>query len=238
MVIWSQIYHWKNLFPGNKAIFIKDKCITGVSLWILKLWIFAHNKREHVAMFLQLWSRKRLWWMLVVPSEVSNHFWTPPLASVLLLLPSSRSDSLQSPSLGQLEPLCPLCWELQVPGGPHIPLGWPLANKGWYWNRKAQLLPLRKYKLRGIILALEPPRGIKQKLWLCLKSLLCLASASSPACLLHSLTYFFWKSFLHMLLACKSSSQGLLLKNHTYLTGSSSAPIHSVHRWLTQFINP
>ena len=37
MVIERQIYHWKNLFPGSKAILTKDKCMTRVPLRILKM---------------------------------------------------------------------------------------------------------------------------------------------------------------------------------------------------------
>ena len=48
-----------------------------------------------------------------------------------------------------------------------VPKGWPFANKGWYRNAKAQLLPLRKHKLRGVVSILEHPRPIKQKLGLC-----------------------------------------------------------------------
>ena len=87
----------------------------------------------------------------------------------------------------QLEPL------LRMPSaGGHSPGGGPLANEGWYRNAKAQLLPLKKYKLRGVVSTLERPRMIKQKLGLCWKSLLHLVlsvpSLSPP--LLH---LFLWE---------------------------------------------
>ena len=183
-----------------------------------------------------------------------------------------------------------------------------MANEDWYRNAKAQLLPLKKYKRRGVV-------STEQKLGLCWKSLLHLvppfpslsppllhlflweilpshtvgprAESFSPVLLfvtlwtiahqaplsmgfsrqgygsgLHALL---WRIFLtqrlnpspaspalrvnsvplchqggpfHILIACKSSTQGLLPKSHSYLIGSSSAPVHSVHRWLTPSISP
>lgn len=60
MVIEGQIYHWKNLFPGSKAIFTKDKRMTRVPPQDSENVNFCMWKRGHMVTLLQLWSRKML----------------------------------------------------------------------------------------------------------------------------------------------------------------------------------
>ena len=110
MVIESQIYHWKNVFPGSKAIFTKDKYMTRVPLRILQMWLFACANVDTWSHFYSC--RAGRCWMLLVSSDVCSHFWASPLVSVFLPVsvpplsagPSSWSHCRECQVLGAIAP--------------------------------------------------------------------------------------------------------------------------------------
>lgn len=158
----SQVYHWKNLFPGSKATFTKYKCMTSVPPQDSENVNFCMWKRGHMVTLLQLWSQKML--DAIGAPRCLWPFLGFSLGFCVLAFTSQCTPLSSGPGSWSH------CWECQVPGA--TAPGWPLANEGWYRNAKAQLLPLRKHKLRGVVSILERPRPIKQKLGLCRKSLL------------------------------------------------------------------
>lgn len=132
MVIERQIYHWKNLFPGSKAILTKDKCMTRVPLRILKMWIFAWANVDTRSHFYSCGAGRC--WMLLVPSDICSRFWASLLVSVFLLFYHSACPTLFR--AWQLEPL------LRVPSaGDHSPRGRPWPTRTGTEMRKPSFFP-------------------------------------------------------------------------------------------------
>ena len=178
----------KIYFLGAKPYLLKTSVWQGCPLRILKMWIFACGNVDTWSQFCSYEARRC--WMLLVPSDVCDHFWASPLVSVFWLLPVSVPLSLQGLAAGAT-----------AESAKRV----AFCQQGLVQKRKSPASSPEKAQTPRCGFDSRASSSDQAEAGALLKTTPSLSSPPSAACLRQSSTCFFGKSFLHILRAWELS---------------------------------